>query len=118
MSDGYWSLQCRVTLPVEQRDRLERLCRQRGQEISDVISEIVLAHLEEISEDQLAEPLQSPPEMSLPEQLRQHERELRRLRMRQSTLGSAAPSWLAGYIKDIELEIVDLRQRIAEQSAS
>ncbi len=109
MSDGYFVLPCRLILPTEQRERLERLCRGRQQEISDVVSEIISAYIEELPDDQLADPRPEVQGPSVAEQIRQHERELRRLRMRQTQLGPAAPAWLANYVVDIERELELLR---------
>ena len=111
MSHGYFVLPCRLVLPTEQRERLERLCRARGQEISDVVSEIVLLYLDELPDTDLAEPRPAEVGPTLAEQLRQHQRELRRLRNSQQQLGPAAPAWLANYISDIEREIASLWQR-------
>ncbi|HEY1014270.1 MAG TPA: hypothetical protein VGE07_16270 [Herpetosiphonaceae bacterium] len=119
MSDGVFVLPCRLLLPLEQRDRLERYCRRRDQELSDVVSEIVLAYLDELPDHELAAPLPPAPGPSLAEQLRQYERDLRRLRMRRQQLGSAAPPWMDGYIADVEQEIVHLRaRRAAEEGAA
>lgn len=113
MNDGYFMLPCRLLLPTIQRERLERLCRAQQQEINDVVSEIVLAYLEELPDDRLAEPRPAVVGPSIAEQIRQHERELRRLRVRQTQLGSAAPAWLAHYVVDIERELNLLREQAA-----
>ena len=112
MSEGYWTLPTRVTLPTEQRERLERLCRQRNQDVSEIVSEIVLTYLEDVPESALADPLPEPYQPTLAEQLRHNERELRRLRMRQKQLGVSAPHWLESYIQDIQTEITSLKQRL------
>ena len=111
MSHGFFVLPCRLMLPSEQRERLERLCRARGMDISDVASEIVLAYLDELPDSDLAEPRPADVGPTLHEQLRQHQRELRRLRNSQQQLGPAAPAWLANYINDIEREIASLWQQ-------
>ncbi|WP_110518361.1 hypothetical protein [Herpetosiphon llansteffanensis] len=113
MSDGFFTLPCRVILPAEQRDRLERLCRARSMEVSDLVSELVVQYLDEVPDAALAEPIPEPYAPSLSEQLRQNERELRRLRMRQNQLGASAPGWLDNYVADIEREIAALRQKLA-----
>ncbi|MBA3469032.1 MAG: hypothetical protein H0T53_05255 [Herpetosiphonaceae bacterium] len=116
MSDGYFVLPMRLILPAEQRERLERLCRGRQQEISDVVSEIVSAYIEELPDDQLADPRPEVQGPSVAEQIRQHERELRRLRMRQTQLGAAAPAWLANYVADIERELEILRDPLGGEA--
>jgi hypothetical protein len=105
-----------LILPADQRDRLERLCRGRQQEISDVVSEIVSAYIEDLPDDQLADPRPEVQGPSVAEQIRQHERELRRLRMRQTQLGSSAPAWLANYVIDIERELELLRNSPAGEA--
>ena len=107
-----WSLPSRIILPLPQRERLERLCRARNQEISDVLSDIVLAYLEELPDEALAEPLPPAYEPTLQEQLHQHERELRRLKIRRNQLGNAAPAWIDSYMNDILQEIDSLKERI------
>jgi len=117
MSEAFFTLPCRLVLPVPQRDRLERLCRARGQDINDVVSEIVLAFLDDLPDSELAEPRPEAEGPSLAEQLRQHQRELRRLRQRQQQLGPAAPPWLANYVSDLEREINLLWQQQQGDSA-
>lgn len=114
MSDGYFAVPCRLLLPLEQRDRLERYCRGRDQELSDVVSEIVLAYLDELPDHQLAAPLPPAVGPTVAEQLRQYERDLRRLRMRRQQLGPMAPAWMDGYMADVEQEIANLRARQAQ----
>ena len=115
MSDGYFTIPCRMLLTPEQRDRLERLCRARQQDINDLVTDVVLAYLDDVPDDALAEPIPEPYQPSIAEQLRQNERELRRLRMRQRQLGTSAPAWLAGYVTDIERDIAQLRQQQEQQ---
>lgn len=113
MSTGVFALPCRLLLPMAQRDRLERLCRGRDQDINEVVSAIVQDYLDQLPDDQLAAPRVS----EVPGHLAPHhdqQRELRRLRLRQQQLGSDSPAWIAEYIAELEAEIVS-EQRLAHE---
>ena len=102
MSEAFFTLPCRLVLPVPQRDRLERLCRARGQDINDVVSEIVLAFLDDLPDSELLLALAQAAQLAL---------------MLAQLLGPAAPPWLANYVSDLEREINLLWQQQQGDSA-
>jgi hypothetical protein len=101
-NDGRFSIAARLLLNEAQRDRLLVLCRQEALDVSDLITRIVGAYLDE--RDDLPSVDRTPPPVSEDEQ-RQTRRILRQLRAQAGRLGDNAPDWLRAYIADLEASL-------------
>lgn len=98
---GRFSIATRLLLTPTQRERLLALCRVEERDPTEVISAIVGAYLDS-RDDLAASHTDSSATTSDHESLRRH---LRRLRLEAQRLGDAAPTWLRGYIADLEHEL-------------
>jgi hypothetical protein len=82
--------------------RLERLVRDEGMDLADVVSRVVGEFLDELPPVQQVE---VAPEPARKADLRQRRAELARLRARRDAAGASAPVWLSAYIADLEAEL-------------
>jgi hypothetical protein len=98
---GLFSIPTRLLVAPEQRAKLEAIVRERGGDLSDLISEVMADFLD-------AQPDVQPvarPTADTSAELRKRRAELASLRARRDTAGSAAPNWLNSYITALEEEI-------------
>jgi hypothetical protein len=109
--EGRYTISTRLFLTAAQRDRLQWLVLDEGMDLPELISELLGAYL-----DELPEPVTAPePSIDVTAELAQRRAELRRVRARQRDAGLDAPTWLAGYIAELEGDIARL-ERLDSQS--
>ena len=100
---GRFSVIVRLLLTADQRGRLFELCHREQIDVSDALTTIVGDYRDRRPD------LQPPP--TTPENKEKDQEairwQLRRLRMQAKNLGENAPSWLSGYIADLETELKD-----------
>lgn len=104
---GTFTIPTRLFLTEEQRARLERLVRDEGADLADVVSRIVADYLGDMPAPPPEPPMPAPERRS---DIRQRRAELARLRARREAAGSAAPAWLNAYIADLEADIQRLER--------
>ncbi len=110
MPEGRFVIPTRIFLTSEQRAQLEGIVRRQGIELEELMTELVIRHLEQQPEPEA--PLTSESAEHMHVELQRRRAELRRLRGQQVIAGSSAPDWLAPYIADLEREIIRLEQDI------
>jgi hypothetical protein len=96
---GAMSVPTRLFLTPEARAHLEQLTHEHALDLADLVSQVLGAYLDTLPD--------SPPEPAPDHtaELRQRRGELGRLRARRDAAGGTAPSWLNGYIAELEAEI-------------
>lgn len=99
--EGRYSVIVRLLLTAEQRGRLFELCHREQLDVSDALSSIVGDYLDR--RDELSPPPSTDNTRPADEEAMRWQ--LRRLRAQASRLGSEAPAWLQGYIRDLEQEL-------------
>ncbi len=107
MSRGRFTIPTRVFLNEEQREKLFVLARDHEVELPELLTELLISfldHLPDYAEEQDTAAAPGDKES----EIRQRRAELRRLRARVVTAGSAAPHWLKSYITDLEQELARL----------
>ncbi len=108
--EGRFTISTRVFLSAAQRDRLQQLVIEEGVDLPELLSQLLTSYV-----DSLPAPSAVPEETSdISAELSQRRAELRRVRTRQRSAGDDAPKWLAGYISELEHEIMQLEQRAVQ----
>lgn len=103
---GLFTIPTRLYLTHDQCMQLEMIVRQRGGELSDLLSKVISEYLEQMPP---VPPLTPASRAEREAEIRQRKAELARLYARRDAAGSAAPAWLHTYIADLELELERLR---------
>jgi hypothetical protein len=103
---GLFTIPTRLYLTHDQCMQLEHIVRERGGELSDLLSQIISEYLEGMPP---APPSTPASRAERETEVRQRKAELARLYARRDAAGSAAPAWLHTYISDLEMELERLR---------
>lgn len=101
IEEGTFTLPTRIYLSPEHRVRLQRLVVEQGVDLPELLTTLLIHHLDALPADE-PEP---PSPVDIHAKLAQRRAELQRVRARQRGSGKDAPSWLVGYIAELEAEI-------------
>ena len=107
--EGLFTIPTRLYLTASQRAKLHRLVREQQADLGDIITRMVVEHLDTLPD---VEPSHAPPATAdVSDELRKRRAELRRLLAQRDAHGGAGPAWLNGYINELEMEIRHLENR-------
>jgi hypothetical protein len=99
--EGTFTIPTRVFVTEEQRAKLQQLVLREGVELPDLLSDLLAQHLDALPEASGAPAPAAPSRADLGAK----RAELARLRARKQASGANAPTWLDGYIADLEADI-------------
>ena len=103
---GTFTIPTRLFVSPEHRQRLERIVREQGIDLAELISRIVAEHLDALAET----PPQPEPKLDTSAALEQRRVELARLKARRDAEGARAAAWLHAYIAELEADVRRLEQ--------
>jgi hypothetical protein len=113
MEEGRFTIPTRIFLTASQRDRLTALLLEQQVDLSELLTELLGSFLDHLPESAPADEVAAADDSERETELRQRRAEVRRLRARILTQGSAAPAWIIAYVCDLEREIARLEQELS-----
>jgi ribosomal protein L29 len=110
-ASGQFTIQTRVYLTTEQREKLFTLTREHDIDLPELLSELLGSFLEHLPDYAAEAEADDTDADELTREIQQRRAELRRLRARATTGGEAMPRWVRRYIADLERELEKLELR-------
>ena len=114
-NEGRFAIPTRIYLTAAQRSQLELLLRQQEQDLPELLSELVVALLEQqppIAEPE-PDPLPAPADpAALQQQIAQRRAEMRRLHARAVQGGETAPTWVQHYLAELAQDVQQLEDEL------
>ncbi len=119
-NDGRFVIPTRIYLTAAQRSQLERLLRQQEHDLPELLSELVVALLDQqpSPEPEPDRPPAPADPAALQQQIAQRRAEMRRLKVRAVQGGGAAPAWVQQYLAELAQEVQRLEDELRRAAPS